>query len=506
MFLPLSRHLKRPLPILLSALGLGIVLVGGFIYFSVRSPSEKSELEKYTVVADVETLTVEIKANGTLQPVQSVNISPKTPGRLVKLLVEQGDVVKQGQRLAVMENREAFVDGVQAQAQFEETVARYKEAEIKIPSQIQQLQIEVVQAQTRVDQARSQLAIAEKRLQEVQARIPRDIDQLRAQLQAAESRLKLAENRRTRNQELITAGAISQDRFDEVSNDYLNAQAALVEILQRLQQTQNTASPEVAQIQGQVEQLQAAIAEAKQIVQGKLSALKQRENTAPAELAILKASVKAAQAALERSKIQYEDTYITAPFAGVVTQKFATEGAFVTPTTSASATASATSSSILALARGLEIVARVPEVDISTLKLGQTVDIRAEAFPSERFQGRVIRIAPEAIVENNVTSFEVMVGLVTGQEKLRSKMNVDVIFQADDVSNALTVPTVAIVTQLGKTGVMIPDDQEQPKFQPVTIGLVLDENTQILSGIKPGQRVFTELPKGDRQKADSQPK
>ncbi|BFM40619.1 efflux RND transporter periplasmic adaptor subunit [Synechocystis sp. LKSZ1] len=500
MFLSPLNYFKRPLPLLLGLLGVGIIAVGGFTYRLMQAPRQETELEKYTVLVQRENLAVEIKANGTVQPIQTVNISPKTPGRLVQLLVEQGDQVQQGQRLAIMENREAFADGLQAQARLEEAVARFREVEARIPRELQQLQTEVNQAQTRVAQARSQLAVSQNRLREVQARIPKDIEQLQAQLRAAESRLKLAENRMQRNQDLINAGAISRDRFDEVSNDYLNARAAVVETLGRLQQAQNTASPEVGQVQEQIQQLQAAIVEAEQALQGKLSALRQRESTAPAELASLKANAQAARANLERSKIQYQDTYITAPFSGVITQKYATAGAFVTPTTSASNTASATSSSILALASGLEIVARVPEVDIGTLKLGQKVEIQADAFPNERFQGKVIRIAPEAILENNVTSFEVTVGLVTGQDKLRSKMNVDVVFEADNLFNALTVPTVAIVTQAGKTGVMVPDAQNQPKFQPVTIGLVLDEQTQVLAGLQSGQRVFIDLPKDKRPK------
>lgn len=503
MFLPPLNYFKRPLPLLLGCLGVGLIVVGGLTYGMMQSPRQPKALEKYTVLVKRQNLAVAIEANGTVQPIQTVNISPKSPGRLVQLLVEQGDQVQQGQRLAVMENREAFADGIQAQARLAEAVARFKEAEARIPREIQQLQTELNQAQTRVAQASSQLAVTENRLREVQARIPKNIEQLQAQLRAAESRFKLAENRMQRNQDLIKAGAISRDRFDEVSNDYLNARAVVVEVLGRLQQAQNTASPEVGQIQDQIRQFQAAIVEAEQALQGKQAALRQRQGTAPAELAALKANVQAAQASLERSKIQYQDTYITAPFSGVVTQKYATVGAFVTPTTSASSTISATSSSILALAQGLEIVARVPEVDIGALKLGQKVEIQADAFPNERFQGRVIRIAPEAIVENNVTSFEVTVGLVTGQTQLRSKMNVDVVFQADNLLNALTVPTVAIVTQSGKTGVMVPDSQDQPQFRPVTIGLVLDEQTQVLGGLQPGERVFIDLPKEKRPKQNN---
>ena len=42
--------------------------------------------------------------------------------------------------------------------------------------------------------------------------------------------------------------------------------------------------------------------------------------------------------------------------------------------------------------------------DLGQLKVGQTVNIRADAYSARVFQGRVKRIAPEARVENNVTS------------------------------------------------------------------------------------------------------
>ena len=459
-------------------------------------------MEKLTVPAVSENLKVEIRASGTVQPIQTVNISPKTPGRLLQLFVEQGDVVVRGQRLAVMDNRDIYAEGMQAQARFDETIARYRELQAQIPTEIRQLESEVNQAQSRIAQARSQLAIAQDRLREAQARIPRNIDQVRAQLKAAEFKLKLAENRVKRNQDLIEEGVISQDRFDEVSNDYLNAKANLIESLGKLDQSQETASPEIGQIQQQIEQLKSAIEESYRALEGKVAALEQRQFTAKSSLNSLKAVAAAAQADLERVKIQYQDTIITAPFPGTITQKFATPGSFVTPTTSASSTASATSTSILSLARGLEVVAKVPEIDIPTLKIGQPAQIIADAYANAKFAGKVIRIAPEAIVENNVTSFEVTVGLMTGKEELRSKMNVDVTFVGEQLTDALTVPTVSIVSLAGKTGVMVPGVDNQPKFQPVAIGVVVDNKTQILSGLEQGNRVFIDLPDEQNPKND----
>jgi len=134
------------------------------------------------------------------------------------------------------------------------------------------------------------------------------------------------------------------------------------------------------------------------------------------------------------------------------------------------------------------------------------VKITADSFPNENFRGQVIRIAPEAIVDQNVTSFEVNIAIEpAGQKKLRSKMNVDVTFLGNQIPDALVVPTVAIVSEKGQTGVMVPDSNNQPQFKPVTVGLVIDDKIQILDGINPGDRVFIDLPESARQSKGNNP-
>lgn len=193
--------------------------------------------------------------------------------------------------------------------------------------------------------------------------------------------------------------------------------------------------------------------------------------------------------------MRLQDTVIRAPFSGIVTQKYANIGAFVTPTTSASTSASATSSSIVAVAKGLEVLAQVPEVDIGRIQQGQQVEIVADAYPDQVFKGTVRLIAPEAVVEQGVTSFQVRVALDTGTEQLRSGLNVDLTFLGDRVSDALVLPTVAIVTEQGKNGVLVADEKNQPQFREVTIGAQIQDQTQILQGLQQGDRVFINPPK-----------
>ncbi|MDJ0577305.1 MAG: efflux RND transporter periplasmic adaptor subunit [Xenococcaceae cyanobacterium MO_234.B1] len=462
---------RRNNPWIFSILTSSLFFFGTTAYIISQHSDSKVQLEELTVPVIQDDLTVKISASGKVEPIKSVNVSPKNPGRLVKLLVEQGDQVSEGQNLAIMENLEVQAQKSQAEADLKGARANLAYQKIKMLGDI--------------EQAEARLAQARAKLKEVKARIPQDIRQTQAQLQSAQSRLKLAQARVKRNQYLSERGAISQDTYDESVTEIENAQAGVLELQRRLTQLETTKNPEI-------NQLEAAIAETE-------LALQQRQNSYQDEIAALEAQVQASQASLQQKEVQYSDTFVTAPFSGIVTQRYAVEGAFVTPTTSASTSASASATSILALAQGLEIVAKVPEVDIGQLQQGQKVEIIADAYPEETFQGIVKRIAPEAIVEDNVTSFEVRITLLTGQEKLRSKMNVDVTFLGKELTNTLVVPTVAIVTQEGQTGVMILNDQNQPEFKPVKIGLTLQDKTQIIEGITSEERVFIDLPQRYRK-------
>jgi HlyD family secretion protein len=88
----------------------------------------------------------------------------------------------------------------------------------------------------------------------------------------------------------------------------------------------------------------------------------------------------------------------------------------------------------------------------------------------------------------------VRIELTSGFDKLRSGMNVDTTFLGDQVNNALVVPTVAIVSKDGDPGVLIPDDKNRPQFRSVVLGSTVGNQTQILEGLKTGERVFTDIP------------
>ncbi len=217
-------------------------------------------------------------------------------------------------------------------------------------------------------------------------------------------------------------------------------------------------------------------------------------NTVRSTFLVDQSAVEAARQRLEARKVEKQELIVRAPFSGVISQRYADPGSFVTPTTTASATAGATSSSIVELAQGLEVVAKVPESDIGRIRLGQDASVRVDAFPDRRFASRVKRITPRAIKLNNVTSFDVVLRLLEPPGTLRIGMTADVGFQTGQIQAKTLIPTVAVVTEDGRPGVLLVGEGNQPKFQPVELGISSGKSTQILSGLTSGTRVFIDLP------------
>ncbi|MDZ8257965.1 efflux RND transporter periplasmic adaptor subunit [Nostoc sp. ChiQUE01b] len=470
--IPVIGKVKYPLRWLIGLMA-GSALVVGTVttYTLVNQGTNKEDIAQLTVPVAAQNVTLRITASGKVVPVQSVNISPKNPGVLSQLYVEQGDRIQQGQILARMDSAGIEAQRSQYRANLAQSQAQLAEALAGSRPQ------EIAQARARLAQAQAQLAAAKA------GNRPQEIAQSQSQVDAAQARVNYTSEQVKRYQYLYKEGAEKKQLLDQAISDDKSARANLEEAKKRFSLVQSGTRNE------EIDQRQAAVNEARAAL------VLLEDGTRSEEIAQRQAAVASAEAQLKGVQVQLEDTIIRAPLSGIVTQKYAEPGAFVTPTTSASTSASATSSSIVAVARGLEILAQVPEADLGRMKPGQQVEIVADAYPDQVFKGHVRLIAPEAVVEQGVTSFQVRVAIDTGIDKLRSGLNVDLTFLGDRVNNALVLPTVSIVTEKGKTGVLVPDANNKPQFREVTVGAQIQDQTQILGGVKEGDRIFVNPPK-----------
>ncbi|MEO1296885.1 MAG: efflux RND transporter periplasmic adaptor subunit [Cyanobacteria bacterium J06636_16] len=315
------------------------------------------------------------------------------------------------------------------------------------------LQGQLIQAQGQLASARANLDML------VAGNRPQEIAQAEANLASAEASLNQAEDDRRRYEVLYEQGAVSAQ---ETTGYRTTRDTALAQV-RSAQQALNLS--QVGSRQEEIAQAEAAVMEA--------------------------------EGALTTIATQIEDSVIRAPFSGIVTARYADPGDFVSPSTAASETSSSSSSSILSLASNYQVVANVAETDIAQIQVGQTASITADAYPDQQFEGTVAQVAEQATVTSNVTSFEVRVNLAEEvQSQLRPGMNVDVEFQAGELTNVLVVPTIAIVREERGEGVLIMGRDGTPQFRPIETGLTVNDKTEVTTGLEGNEQIVLSAAEG----------
>lgn len=458
-----KKRSKKRLWLIVAAL---VLVAATATYFLMQGKSVNKDWKKDATTVKRGTATLKVVATGLIKPVREVKISPKQTGLLLALYVGQGDRVKKGQIIALMDDSNLVGQIDAARGAWLSSVDNSNK--LKRGNRPQ----EVLAAQFQQQRAREGVRNAEH-----------NISRLQAQMEALKAQLKRNEQFAKAQTFLAKSGAISEQSS-------IDAETAAQVTRSQL----NAAERELGQAhvsKAQAEADKDAVEE-----QYKLMAAGFRTE-----------DVSAAYHSSEQTRGQLKyleslrnDTRIRAPFDGIVTQKYADTGAIVTPTTSA-ATTSATSSSIVALAGRLEMVAQVSEANVPKIRLGQDVEITATSFPDRVFHGKVTQIAPAAIVTMNVTTFEVHAKIVDDPEnKLLSGMNVSTGFLVGEQEDALMIPAVCVVSRRGETGVYIPDKDGNPEFKKVKTGAAVDRDIVVLAGLKEGDYVFKGLSKEHLEK------
>jgi len=158
----------------------------------------------------------------------------------------------------------------------------------------------------------------------------------------------------------------------------------------------------------------------------------------------------------------------------------------------------------------------VDETDIASVDEGQDVEVTIEAYPGIPFQGKVSRVDPQAVVEQNVTTIHVRVEIDNTDASyrlLKPGMNATCEFVSQKKEDVVMVPNEAVRTDdrgqfvevaLNKGKPAPPDPKTgapadpsllvdvKVKRVPVKVGLEGNEYTEIISGVKPGERVVVQ--------------
>lgn len=213
------------------------------------------------------------------------------------------------------------------------------------------------------------------------------------------------------------------------------------------------------------------------------------------------------QVASSRENVQKAQTNlgyatITSPIDGTVISKSVEEGQTVA--------ASFNTPELFTIAKDLknmQVIANVDEADIGGVAVGNRVNFTVDAYPDDTFQGVVKQVRLEATTTNNVVTYEVVISAPNADLKLKPGLTANVTIFTKEQANILSVANKAlrftptketvgkdmkIVDCKGKNKVWTLNGNTLTAHS-VNIGQSDAMHTQIISGIKAGQSVITEI-------------
>ena len=226
------------------------------------------------------------------------------------------------------------------------------------------------------------------------------------------------------------------------------------------------------------------------------------------------------QVASSRENVQRAQTNlgyatITSPIDGTVISKSVEEGQTVA--------ASFNTPELFTIAKDLknmQVIANVDEADIGGVAVGNRVNFTVDAYPDDTFEGVVKQVRLEATTTNNVVTYEVVISAPNADLKLKPGLTANVTIFTKEQANILSVANKALRFTPTKETVgkdmKIVDCKGKNKVwtlngntliaHSVNIGQSDAMHTQIISGIKAGQSVVTEIVvDASEDEEDSQP-
>ena len=325
-----------------------------------------------------------------------------------------------------------------------EIMGQAKEVKVKDGEEVNKGDILIVLGD---EQTKIQVAQAQATLDSVQASYdkiksgarPQEIKQAESAVLQAKINRDSAEENYLRMKKLFTEKAISEQQYEQAKNQY-----------------------EIADVQYQSAQ------ESYELV---------IEGAAEEDIKSVEAQVRQAKSALDMAKYQLKNTQVTAPISGKVTSITVSSGEMVSP-----------SIPLLSIIDVSRIFVRVgiSEKDISKIKESQTVDLKIDAFPEEKFQGEVV--SKGVAVDQISKTLEVKI------EILQPEVDIPVgVFARGDIlvktnQDALIIPSSALTRK--KDGIYIYVIEEGiARQKEVVLGIIQDERVEILEGLSEEEEI-----------------
>jgi membrane fusion protein, multidrug efflux system len=313
-----------------------------------------------------------------------VQVSPRVPGQVVRVYVNDNQRVRKGDLLVEIDARDYELKVAETKARVIDAQARLSSAQSGVSLTSDVTSAEMIQAAAALEAARNQIDILSSRLKLEDADIQAaeaGFRQAEAGRVAAEAGARRAESDATRYRALYKKDEVSRQTLDRAEADETASKASL-----------DAAGFAVSGARARLDQAKAARAATASSLQqahnlaqqasGKL----QEARAGSKQVRIRESEVKSVNAQIEQldsmnrsAELNLSFTRIYAPEDGIVTRKSVEPGNFIQ-----------VGQALFAVVTDhLWVVANFKETQLTYMKPGQPVDIRVDAFPQYKLKGKV---------------------------------------------------------------------------------------------------------------------
>ena len=385
-----------------------VLLLSALVLLAGCGKKEEKEAEPVAPVQTAEVRTDSIRrvieADGILYPRNQASVVPKISAPVKTFYVNRGDHVREGQLLALLENRDLAAAAEESKGQFDQAEANYRSTtSAAVPEQ-------VVKAQT----------------------------DAQASKEAMDAAKKVLDSR----QKLFQEGALARKLVDDAQVAYVQARSQNEAAQQHLEALQSV---------GKEEQIKSAAAQ-----------------------------VDTAKAHYQGSQAQLAYSEVRSPIAGVIADRPVYPGEMATA-----------GAPLLTVMDNTRVVARanVPQGQAGYLRVGDAAAVK-QADMTDAVAGKVIVVSPA--VDPNSTTVQVWVETANPGERLKPGVSVHVTIVARTIKDALVVPAAALLpAEEGGTQADVVGTDGVVHVRKIETGVRDGDNVQVLSGLKPGERVVT---------------
>jgi HlyD family secretion protein len=546
-----QRRPKRRLRVSPLAVAMVLAVAAGGWWWSRSKPADSLAGNVITDKVKRGDLVESITATGsvTAQTGAQVKIGSQITGRIKRLYADVGSTVQAGQVIAELDlpDIEAQLSqaqanlgvaqtrlqqqesGVgmqqtqtssavsQARAELSSAQARLRAAEANASHQSAQTPTEIRRAETAVNAAKAGLSTARSNLAQVKAGANLQVANAQEQLTQAQANARNAASNLKRQEGLLERGFVAQSVVDDAEERSTVTKSQVESAKRNVDLVKDKVAADVQAAQDAVKQAeenvtsaqagltaakagtfqdkasQAAVQNAKADVNRAQAALKAalgnttQDEIKQQDVQQARQAVQAAQAQVRYWQAQLAKTSIKSPITGTVLQMAAQQGETL------AAGLSAPTLIIVADLNRLQVDAFVDETDIGKVRIGQEATITVDAFPRQKFKGRVTKVASGSTIQQGVVTYNVAISIEDPQRRLKPDMTASVVIRTGEKKNVLVVPAEAVKLGTGGATVSVvkkmPDGKTETVKQNVKPGGSDGVNTEILDGLKEGDTV-----------------